>query len=100
MTSTGYWWLALLLGLVVAVVAVVLLQILLGEVHRVERAAEQVWQAGKEVAANTANTWVLDETVHQLDLLTEEAREHERLLRGAATGGAAGDGAAAGGGPR
>ncbi len=86
MTSTGYWWLALLLGLVVAVVAVVLLHALLRQVWRVEAAAEQVWQAGKQVASNTANTWILDESVHQLDLLTDEAMEHKALLGGSPSG--------------
>jgi hypothetical protein len=79
MTSTGYWWLALLLGLVVALVAVALLHLLLRQVWRVERAAGEVWQAGKQVAANTANTWVLAEAAHQLDLLAAEAGEHRAL---------------------
>lgn len=87
MTSTGYWWLALLLGLVVAVVAVVLLHTLLRQVLRIEHAAGEVWLAGRQVAANTANTWVLSETVHQLDLLTDEAGEHKKLLDGASGGG-------------
>jgi hypothetical protein len=80
MTSTGYWWVALLLGLVVAVVAVVLLHTLLREVWRVERAAEEVWQAGKQVAGNTAKTWVLQSAVQQLDRLGDEVAEHRRIL--------------------
>lgn len=87
MSDTGYWWLALGIGLVVAVVAVVLLQVFLNEVHRIERGAEQVWQAGKEVAANTATTWILDETATRLQELGEEAGRHERLLNPGAGGG-------------
>lgn len=80
MSDEAYWWIALGLGLVVAVVAVVLLEIFLRQVHRVERGAEAVWQAGKEVARNTATTWLLPETSKRLDLLTDEAMQHVALL--------------------
>lgn len=80
MSTEGYWWLALGLGLVVAVVAVVLLEVFLREVHRIERGAAQVWQAGKEVARNTATTWLLPETSRRLDALTDEAMRHVELL--------------------
>ena len=73
-----------MLGLVVAVVAVVLLEVFLRSVHRVERAAEAVWQAGKEVARNTATTWLLPETSKRLDVLTDEAMQHVALLTPAA----------------
>jgi len=79
-TDRGYWFLALALGLVVAVVAVVLLEIFLRQVHRIERGAALVWTAGKQVARNTATTWLLPETSHRLDLLTEEAMLHVALL--------------------
>ncbi|CAN5438456.1 hypothetical protein BH18ACT8_BH18ACT8_00950 [soil metagenome] len=80
MTSTGYWWLALGLGLVGAVVATVLLHIFLMQVWRVERAAGQVWAAGKQVAANTSTTWLLGVTADRLGSLIEEAERHEQLL--------------------
>ena len=80
MSDEGYWTIALVLGLVVAVVAVVLLEIFLRSVHRVERGAEAVWQAGKEVARNTATTWLLPETSKRLDVLTDEAMQHVALL--------------------
>lgn len=80
MSETGHWWLALILGLVVALVATALLHILLREVWRVERAAEGVWQAGKQVAGNTAKTWLLGTAVQELDRLGDEIEEHRRLL--------------------
>ena len=80
MSNHGYWWLTLGLGLVVAVVAVVLLETFLRQVHRIERGAGLVWVAGKQVAANTATTWLLPELSHRLDVLTEEAGEHVTLL--------------------
>ncbi len=84
MSDEGYWFLALGLGLVAAVVAVVLLEMFLRQVHRVERGAGAVWQAGKEVARNTATTWLLPETSKRLDLLTDEAMQHVELLTPAA----------------
>jgi hypothetical protein len=81
MSDDGYWFLALGLGLVVAVVAVVLLEMFLRQVHRVERDAGLVWKAGKQVARNTATTWLLGETSLRLDELTDEAGRHGQLLR-------------------
>lgn len=80
MSDEAYWFICLGLGLVVAVVAVVLLEILLRQVHRIERGAGLVWQAGKEVARNTATTWLLPETSKRLDVLTDEAMQHVALL--------------------
>lgn len=80
MGDVGYWILSLGLGLVVAVVAVLLLEVFLREVHRIERGAGQVWTAGKQVAGNTATTWLLDRTSDRLTLLTEEAGRHVQLL--------------------
>ncbi|MBA2508112.1 MAG: hypothetical protein H0V32_05305 [Nocardioidaceae bacterium] len=82
MSDQAYWWVVLGLGLVVAVVVVVLLQAFLNEVHRIERGAGQVWQAGKQVAGNTATTWLLDETASRLDDIVDEAGRHGRLLGG------------------
>ncbi len=80
MSDEAYWLLALGLGLVVAVVAVVLLEIFLRQVHRIERGAGLVWQAGKEVARNTATTWLLPATSERLNRLTDEAMLHVDLL--------------------
>lgn len=85
MSDQGYWALALLLGLVVAVVAVVLLEVFLRKVHRIERGAGLVWTAGKQVARNTATTWLLPETSDRLARLTDEAGLHVELLSPAST---------------
>ncbi len=81
MDDHAAWAVALVLGLVVAVVAVVLLEVFLREVHRIERGAGLVWTAGKQVARNTATTWLLAETSQRLTLLTDEAGRHADLLR-------------------
>lgn len=81
--STNTWWaISLGLGLVVAVVAVVLLQIFVRRLHRLEHDAERIWHTGKLVAQNTATTWQLGITSERLDALTEEAGRHHRLLAG------------------
>ena len=76
-----YWWITLGLGLIVIVAAVALLQTFLDQVHRLERAAGEVWAMGKRVAANTASTWMLETTSDTLDDLIEEAGRHESFLR-------------------
>jgi len=80
MSDEGYWFLALGLGLVVAVVAVVLLEVFLRQVHRIEHGAGLIWTAGKQVARNTATTWLLAETSERLGRLTDEAVQHIALL--------------------
>ncbi len=80
MSNEGYWWLALALGLVVALVVVALLETFLRQVHRIEHGAGDVWTAGKQVAANTSATWLLPALSGRLDALTQEAGEHVALL--------------------
>ncbi|GAC1355471.1 MAG: hypothetical protein NVS3B21_30430 [Acidimicrobiales bacterium] len=86
MSTNAYWAITLGLGLVVAVVAVVLLQLFLNQVHRVERGAQAVWDTAQLVARNTATTWMLGKTSERLDLLTDEALRHDAFLRSVAKG--------------
>lgn len=90
MSPHGYWWLALGLGLLAAVVAVILLQLFYRQIRRIERDAAAVWETGKQVAANTATTWLLGDISAGLDELITEAGRHERLLGGAAAPGETG----------
>lgn len=86
MTDEALWMVALGLGAVVAVVAVVLLQVFLGYLRRVERNAQAIWEAGKQVARNTSTTWMLTQTSERLDELTAEALRHDEFLRSAREG--------------
>jgi hypothetical protein len=74
------WWITLGVGLVVAVVVVLLLQLLLRAVERIERNVTELWQTATTVARNTATTWLLAETAAALDQLKEEALRHDALL--------------------
>lgn len=80
MSDVTLWWIALGLGVVVLIVAVVLLHAFLKQVHRIEENAGAIWRAGKEVAGNTSTTWQLDVTANKLDALIAEAQRHEELL--------------------
>lgn len=80
MSTNGLWWLTLGLGLVVAIIAVILLHVFYLQVKRIERGTDQIWEAGKQVARNTATTWMLHQTTVRLDGLTEEALRHDALL--------------------
>ena len=87
MSTNTLWGITLGLGRVVSLAAVVLLQLFLNQVHRVERGAHAIWETGKQVARNTATTWMLDDTSRRLDLLTEEALRHDEFLRASTNGG-------------
>lgn len=89
MSTNAAWWLTLGLGLVVAVVAVVLLETFYRKVRAVEAGSGAIWEMGKEVARNTATTWMLSQTPERLDRLTEEALRHDALLTSALAGVAA-----------
>jgi hypothetical protein len=81
MSDVTLWWIALAVGAVVLVVALVLLQTLYVQLRKIEDGADAIWKAGKQVARNTATTWQLGVTSRGLDALTEEALRHDAFLR-------------------
>ena len=93
-TGGAMWWLTLGLGLVVALIAVILLQIFYRLVRRIEAGSEAIWETGKKVARNTATTWMLHQTTVRLDGLTEEALRHDAFLDEALGASGAGNGEA------
>lgn len=86
MSTNALWWLSLGLGLVVAVIAVALLQLFYRQVRRIEDGSLAIWEAGKQVARNTATTWMLHQTTVRLDGLTDEALRHDAFLDDALAG--------------
>lgn len=74
------WWVALGVGLVVALVLVVLLHSLLRQVKGIEAAFTAAWEMGKQVARNTATTWMLGQTARLAGEIKDEALKHDALL--------------------
>lgn len=89
------WWVTLGIGLVVAVVVVILLQLLLNAVGTVERNIITLWDTATTVARNTATSWQLDSTGDQLDEIKAEALRHDALLSTHGSTSERGDGHAA-----
>lgn len=75
-----WWWSALAAGAAVAVVVVILLHTLLRLVTDIERGLAAIWEAGKQVARNTATTWMLKQTGRLLDEVNAEAKKHDAFL--------------------
>lgn len=80
MTTEGWWWLTLGIGLVVAIVVVVLLHTLYRAVRRIDENVLAVWMMGKQVAQNTATTWLLGQTPRIAGEIKEEAIKHAEFL--------------------
>lgn len=77
MTDTELWWLTLAAGLVVAAVAVALLHVLLRAINRIQAELEELWAEAGRAAANTATTWLLEDTHASVrDIEEELARRH------------------------
>lgn len=75
------WWITLAVGLVVAIVVVVLLQILLMSVRAIDDGVLEVWVMGKQVARNTATTWLLGQTPRIAEEIKVEALRHAALFQ-------------------
>ncbi|MBW3590414.1 MAG: hypothetical protein KY393_00940 [Actinobacteria bacterium] len=61
------WWITLGVGLVVAAVVTMLLQILLVSVNKVENNVKTLWETATTLARNTATTWLLKEAGDNLE---------------------------------
>jgi hypothetical protein len=73
LTSHGYWTIALIIGLVAALVVAALLAILLVNVARIQRSVEGLLDTAGKVAANTAHIPELQATAPVLGQIVEEA---------------------------
>jgi ABC-type nitrate/sulfonate/bicarbonate transport system permease component len=73
MSSTTYWEIALLVGLVAALAVAVLLGLLITAVRSIERSVDGILETAGKVAANTANIPQLEATAPVLALIVEEA---------------------------
>lgn len=81
MTETQmWWWITLGIGLVVAIVVTILLHVLYRAVVRIDENVLAVWNMGKQVARNTATTWILGQTPRIAGEIKEEALRHAEFL--------------------
>jgi hypothetical protein len=69
----GYWWIALGIGLVAALVVAYLLAVLVMAVMSIEKSVDGLLEVATKVAGNTANIPQLTATAPVLGLIVEEA---------------------------
>jgi hypothetical protein len=75
---TTAWWIALGVGLVVALVVAALLELLRRTVHQIRRGVDDVLTTGGRLAQNTWTIQLLHATHTHADELLEELRSHRR----------------------
>jgi hypothetical protein len=73
MSSHDYWWVALGIGLVAALVVAALLLILVRTVTSIEKSVDGLLVVATKVAGNTANIPQLEATAPVLSLIVTEA---------------------------
>jgi hypothetical protein len=73
MSAHGYWTLALIIGLVAALIVAFLLLMLLRSVGSIEKSVNGLLAVAGKVAANTAHIPKLEATAPVLGLIVEEA---------------------------
>ena len=61
-TVGTFWWIVLGIGVAVVLVVAIMLTIIIISARRIERAAADIWVAGKQIAANTVQIWQLSKT--------------------------------------
>lgn len=84
LTVTGadqtFWLIALGIGLVVVAVVIALLTLLVRLVSYIDEGVAEVWATATRLAANTATTWQLQNSLHATRQLKDEIRRHDQLL--------------------
>jgi hypothetical protein len=73
MSSHGYWWLSLGIGLVAALVVAFLLGVLVKTVISIQKSVDGLLIVATQVAGNTANIPQLEATAPVLELIVQEA---------------------------
>jgi hypothetical protein len=73
LSSHGYWGIALVIGLVAALVVAALLVLLIRAVRSIEKSVDGLLEVAPAVAANTANIPQLEATAPVLAMIVDEA---------------------------
>lgn len=74
------WIIALGIGLVVVAVVIALLTLLVRLVRYIDEGVSEVWSTATRLAANTATTWQLQNTLLHTRHLKDEVSRHDQLL--------------------
>ncbi len=74
------WWVTLGLGVVVIIAVVVLLSLLVAFVDDIDKNVREIWDTATRLAANTATTWMLQQTTVRTAELDAEVQRHAQLL--------------------
>lgn len=75
-----FWWITLGMGAVVIVAVIVLLSLLVSFVDDIDQNVKDVWDTATRLAANTATTWMLQQTAVRTEELGQEVQKHADLL--------------------
>lgn len=81
------WWVTLGLGAVVIIAVIVLLSLLISLVDDIDINVREVWDTATRLAANTATTWMLQQTTVRTAELDAEVQRHAQLLNAQGGGG-------------
>ena len=74
------WWVTLGLGVVVIIAVIVLLSLLIALVDDIDKNVREAWDTATRLAANTATTWMLQQTTVRTAELDAEVQRHAQLL--------------------
>ncbi len=74
------WWVTLGLGAVVIIAVIVLLSLLISLVDDIDKNVREAWETATRLAANTATTWMLQQTISRTAELDAEVQRHAQLL--------------------
>ena len=78
--SETLWWITLGMGAVIILAVIAMLHTLLTAVRRIEDNVVGLWVTAKQLASNTATTWLLQKTPKIAAAVKEEALRHDALL--------------------
>ncbi|MFN2385560.1 MAG: hypothetical protein ABR576_04650 [Thermoanaerobaculia bacterium] len=62
MTDMTLWQISWAIGLVVVLIVAALLLIIIAAARSIDKRANEIWIAGKQIAANTVSIWMLQKT--------------------------------------
>jgi len=77
----GWWIFSLIVGVAVIVVVALLLLAIVATAKSIDRHANDIWEVGKKIAANTVSIWMLRETNRVAGEILGTARSIDEAAR-------------------